>query len=216
MNKDLKYFLSLPYKTILEFEPEDKTWVAYCPELGRGTCYAIAETQSEALSQLLEVKETIIQYAIDEGHQVPEPNFEDEELPSGQFLVRIPKILHRDLKERADKEGISLNQFVLFTLSQTVGYKKAIDDVAKSMSTHWATMALNASRFILWDNENLGNVLSNWSITSIRDSFIGTKKDDLNIILANQLTGEINVKVAKVAESKKAYSKSRDLQEIPN
>jgi hypothetical protein len=48
MNKDLKYYLNLPYKTLLEYEPTDKTWVSFCPDLGRGICYAIGEYKFEA------------------------------------------------------------------------------------------------------------------------------------------------------------------------
>jgi predicted RNase H-like HicB family nuclease len=72
MNKDLKYYLSLPYKTVLEYEPDDKTWVAYCPDLGRGTCYAIGESKFEALRLLEESKKIILEYALSEGKEIPE------------------------------------------------------------------------------------------------------------------------------------------------
>ncbi len=116
MMKNLKYYLNLPYKTILKYEPDDNTWVAYCPELGRGSCYGIGESKSESLSQLEEAKESIISFALEEGKEIPVPQFE-EELPSGNFIVRLPKTLHKKLKYNADKEGISLNQLVVSYLS---------------------------------------------------------------------------------------------------
>lgn len=125
MTKDLKYYLNLPYSTILEFEPGDNTWVAYCPELGRGSCYAIGETKQEALDLLEEAKADILKYALDEGKEIPEPKFEEEELPSGQFLSRIPRSLHQKLKLIADKEHISLNQLVLSYISEKVGEEEA-------------------------------------------------------------------------------------------
>ena len=36
---------------------------------------------------------------------------------SGKFLVRIPKSLHYKLTIEAEKEGVSLNQYVLYKLS---------------------------------------------------------------------------------------------------
>ena len=37
-----------------------------------------------------------------------------------RFTVRIPDSLHRKLIEQAQKEGVSLNQYILFSLSRAV------------------------------------------------------------------------------------------------
>ncbi|WP_042226876.1 toxin-antitoxin system HicB family antitoxin, partial [Paenibacillus popilliae] len=37
---------------------------------------------------------------------------------SGKFNVRIPKTLHRQLAEQSEREGVSLNQYVLYKLSR--------------------------------------------------------------------------------------------------
>jgi predicted RNase H-like HicB family nuclease len=71
MNNDLKYYLNLPYKTVLEYVPDDKTWVAYCPDLGRGSCYAIGQSKLEALRLLEESKKIILEYALAEGKEIP-------------------------------------------------------------------------------------------------------------------------------------------------
>ena len=39
---------------------------------------------------------------------------------SGRILVRIPKSLHRQLALDAKREGISLNQYSLYKLSQNI------------------------------------------------------------------------------------------------
>lgn len=131
MNKDLKYYLNLPYKTVLEYEPDDKTWVAYCPDLGRGTCYAIGKSKSEALELLEKSKKTILAYALAEGKEIPEPPFNDEnELPSGNFIIRVPRTTHKKLKFEAENEGVSLNQYVLSVLSEHLGFQ-----IAKSNNT---------------------------------------------------------------------------------
>ena len=37
---------------------------------------------------------------------------------SGQFKLRIPKSLHRQLSEQSKREGISMNQYCLYLLSR--------------------------------------------------------------------------------------------------
>lgn len=39
---------------------------------------------------------------------------------SGELRVRFPKSLHKYLKEEADKEGISLNQYIIYELTKTM------------------------------------------------------------------------------------------------
>ena len=50
-------------------------------------------------------------------NNLPIPIPEDAEDYSGKFVVRIPKTLHKRLAVEANKEGISLNQLVLYKLS---------------------------------------------------------------------------------------------------
>lgn len=124
MGKPLEYYLSLKYKIELEYEAVDDTWIAYHPDLGRGTCYAIGDTQEEALKQLNELRPELITLLYESGDAVPEPK--TEELPSGQFVLRIPKTLHKKLKDKASQEGISLNQYVAHILSSESGKDDAI------------------------------------------------------------------------------------------
>ncbi|MDD3880165.1 MAG: toxin-antitoxin system HicB family antitoxin [Syntrophomonas sp.] len=39
------------------------------------------------------------------------------------YYVRVPKTLHRTLVELARSEGVSLNQFITYTLSRAVGLR---------------------------------------------------------------------------------------------
>jgi len=41
---------------------------------------------------------------------------------SGQFKLRIPKTLHKELAEKSKKEGISMNQYCLYLLSKNSSY----------------------------------------------------------------------------------------------
>jgi len=44
---------------------------------------------------------------------------------SGQFNVRVPKDLHRELIRKAEEEGVSLNALVTYLLSQSIKMEKA-------------------------------------------------------------------------------------------
>ena len=44
---------------------------------------------------------------------------------SGQFNVRVPKDLHRELVSKAEEEGVSLNALVTYLLSQSIKMEKA-------------------------------------------------------------------------------------------
>jgi len=120
-SNNIKYYLSLPYKIEIEYEPEDNTWIASHPELGKGSCYAIGKTISEALKRLKDERKFLLEYALSEGKKIPEPALADADLPSGQFVIRLPKTLHKKLKELAVKENASLNQLVVSILAERIG-----------------------------------------------------------------------------------------------
>ena len=56
-------------------------------------------------------------------HKIPPPK--PKARFSGQFNVRVPKGLHRELVRKAEEEGVSLNALVTYLLSQSVKIKKA-------------------------------------------------------------------------------------------
>lgn len=54
--------------------------------------------------------------ALEEGLEIPLPHSLDDY--SGQFKLRIPRSLHKQLAERSKREGISMNQYCLYLLSR--------------------------------------------------------------------------------------------------
>lgn len=56
--------------------------------------------------------------AMDDGTTVTLEELREElEGYSGRLVLRIPKSLHKALKERAKTEGVSLNQYMIYKLS---------------------------------------------------------------------------------------------------
>ena len=54
--------------------------------------------------------------AIEENMPVPEPDSIEDY--SGQFKLRLPRSLHRQLALQSKREGVSMNQYCVFLLSQ--------------------------------------------------------------------------------------------------
>jgi len=59
-----------------------------------------------------------LQVSLEDGDPIPEPRPEEEY--SGKFVVRVPRSLHRQLVEEAERDGVSLNQYVNVALASAV------------------------------------------------------------------------------------------------
>ena len=117
MTKDaIADYLNLPY-TITLRQDEDGDWVGHIKELEG--CAAHGQNQAEALANLREVQEAWIHLRLETGKPIPEPEPE-EVLPSGKWLQRVPRSLHRALIELAKREDTSLNSLVTSMLSEAV------------------------------------------------------------------------------------------------
>src|SRR5678815_745799 len=106
--KDLKYYLLLPYTTVLKKDEEGDT-VARIEELEG--CVSHGSDEAEAIANLKTMQSAWIEACIKSGREVPEPEL-TEELPSGKFLQRLPRSLHQRLIRLAKKENVSLNTLV--------------------------------------------------------------------------------------------------------
>ncbi len=91
-SKTLKYYLGLPYKIELEYEPAENSWMATHPELGRGSCYAIGDTKEEALKYLEEEKEFVIKFGMKRGLAIPEPKSISQSQRKSSSIVKYGKI----------------------------------------------------------------------------------------------------------------------------
>lgn len=112
MNKDVEYYMSLPYR--MEIIPDDEGGYTVCyPDLPG--CLTCSETLEGAVVNARDALRTWIEATLEDGLPISEPApFEQY---SGQFKLRIPKSLHRNLARHASEEGISMNQYCLYLLS---------------------------------------------------------------------------------------------------
>ena len=57
--------------------------------------------------------------AMDDGTTITLEEFKKNlEEYSGKLVLRIPRSLHKELKEKAEIEGVSLNQYMLYKLTK--------------------------------------------------------------------------------------------------
>lgn len=114
MEKDLHYYMSLPYRVEVIPDEEEGGYAFHCPELPG--CITSANTVEEGFRMLEDAKKSWFTACLEDGLPIPEPaRLEDF---SGQFKLRIPKSLHKLLAQRSADEGISMNQLCLYLLSK--------------------------------------------------------------------------------------------------
>ena len=124
-NKDLAYYLSLPYA--IEIRPLSETegggFSACIPRLGRYSAVGDGETPEAAYRDLRAALPSLISGWLAEGVSIPEPEPAQAEralVYSGKLALRMPKSLHARVADRARREGVSINQFIATTLAQEV------------------------------------------------------------------------------------------------
>lgn len=111
-DKNLDYYLSLPY-TIEIYPSEHGGYVAKVVELPG--CITQGETAAEAAQMAEDAKRAWLETALEENIPIPEPAPEEY---SGKLLLRMPRSLHKILAQRAAKENVSLNQYIVYRLAK--------------------------------------------------------------------------------------------------
>lgn len=80
-------------------------------------------TQADDFEELGEMVEDAmrlwIETALEDGQVIPQPRLAAQH--SGKFLVRVPRSLHRQLVEAAERDGVSLNNLVNVILARAMG-----------------------------------------------------------------------------------------------
>lgn len=99
-------------------EEEGGGFIAEIPFLGRDAFTGHGETIEEAIKSLEEIKEYLFEDYLKNGIEIPPPP-KDEDY-SGKFVVRVPKILHKQLVECAKTNDVSLNTLCVFLLSKNI------------------------------------------------------------------------------------------------
>lgn len=108
----LDRYLRLEYPFNVLADP-DGGYVIEFPDLTG--CLTQAESLDEVAPMAEEARSLWIEAAYERGLDIPLPSYPEEY--SGKFVVRLPRSLHRRLVESAERDGVSLNQYVVMLLS---------------------------------------------------------------------------------------------------
>jgi predicted HicB family RNase H-like nuclease len=118
LEKQIELFMSLPYTMTVKYRPEQGGYyVAGYIELPDLTM--TGDTPEEAVRELLAEKPEWFETCLKLGINIPLPI--EPQKYSGKFVLRMPPSLHESLVQIADKEGVSLNQYMVAALSRSVG-----------------------------------------------------------------------------------------------
>jgi predicted RNase H-like HicB family nuclease len=116
----LEFYLNLKYPVTL-IPAEEGGYAVEIEDLPG--CYSQGETVEEAMQMIEEARQLWMESMYEDGNEIPLPSSEVKY--SGKFNVRVPASLHRKLHKLAVKEGVSLNQYVVYALSHSAGVAEA-------------------------------------------------------------------------------------------
>jgi len=138
-------YLDRPYHIAIAREGE--AWTARVDEL-RG-CEARGATYEEAARGIRVAMEEWISDALRNGREVPEPRAPSSH--SGKLMLRMPQSLHAELARAADREEVSLNQFITSSLASSVGWAAPGEDQQgePAKQGRWMPVAMVANLVIV-------------------------------------------------------------------
>lgn len=93
-------------------------------------CVAEGDSREEALAALDRVAASWIEAAVASNFPIPEPS--EEPAASGRLLLRLPRGMHARAITAAEREGISLNQFICCALAQVLGEREGLAAATKA------------------------------------------------------------------------------------
>jgi antitoxin HicB len=112
-HKTLEDYLALEYPFNVKADPSGGYAVSF-PDLPG--CFTQFDDLKELPAMVAEARTLWLETAYDQGMDIPLPSYTVE--CNGKILVRLPKSLHRRLLDQAEREGLSLNQYVVRVLAR--------------------------------------------------------------------------------------------------
>jgi predicted RNase H-like HicB family nuclease len=134
-------YLKEPYSRVLIPDEESGTYTAVILEFPG--CIAQGDTPQEAYEHLEDAAKDWIEAALDLNQEIPSPS--QAVSFGGKILLRLPKSLHRQLALIAEREGVSLNQFIVSALAEKVGAFTLYDKLTKKLDKKMFQVATNSA-----------------------------------------------------------------------
>jgi predicted RNase H-like HicB family nuclease len=148
MKEKIEEILKKPYSKIFIVN-DDNSYSAEIMEFSG--CYSQGETIEEAMSNLNEMAEEWIEASLERGQNIPEP--EINQGYSGRIVLRMPKGLHRRAARMAEREGVSLNQYLVTSVASRVG----AEDFCGRLAHRFEQRMISSMYDIRW-GDGIGNM----------------------------------------------------------
>ena len=140
-------YLRLPYSRVLI--PDEGSYAAEILEFPG--CFSQGETPDEAITNLEKAARSWIQVALAQGLEIPEPYLNQGY--GGKIALRLPRSMHRQATRLAERDGVSLNHFLVSAIAARIGaedfYTRLADKIERrlaNMEQKISTLKVNAAR----------------------------------------------------------------------
>lgn len=146
MMKDKEYYLGLNYPILIEkiYDEGELLFTASIKELPGLIVYG--ESLEEVYNEIELAKADWIEANLEWGRKIKEPLENSLEEYSGKITLRIPKTLHKAVKERSEIEGVSLNQTIVQLIND--GLFKQTQNVVEQLAEQFEQMTKKVSQTI--------------------------------------------------------------------
>ena len=112
---NVKKYLDLPYHIVIQHITDESGSYYFATVREFDGCMSHGDTYAQAFENIQDAMNGWIEAKLEGGFSIPEPI--DDNQYSGKFVLRLPKSLHARLVFEAEREGVSLNQYALYRLS---------------------------------------------------------------------------------------------------
>jgi predicted RNase H-like HicB family nuclease len=132
-------YLKEPYSRVITPEEEG----GYSAEiLEFPGCYSQGETIEETYRNIEEAAKNWIEAALAMGQEIPLPSSNQDY--SGKFPLRLPRSIHREAARMAERDGVSLNTFLVGAIAARVGAESLYDRIAQRVERQVINRAAEA------------------------------------------------------------------------
>ncbi|NQT31554.1 MAG: type II toxin-antitoxin system HicB family antitoxin [Deltaproteobacteria bacterium] len=143
--KSPEEYIKKPYLRIVIPDEESGTYTAQILEFPG--CITQGETPQEAYERLEEIALSWIEAALSMGQNIPLPWSIYEY--GGKVALRLPKSLHKQTVLAAERDGTSLNQFIVMAISEKIGASKFYTYLVEEFDRRLTQTAANVTNIIL-------------------------------------------------------------------
>jgi predicted RNase H-like HicB family nuclease len=134
-------YLKRPYARVLTPDEEYGGYTAEILEFPG--CVTEGDTADEALGNLEDAAEAWIEAALNMGQDIPEPS--DAQGYGGRIALRLPRSLHGRAMRMAEREGTSLNQFLVAAIAERVGAGNLYETMVQDLDRRLDQLAANTT-----------------------------------------------------------------------